>query len=59
MKILILLSFLGMANESTTTTQPATVKVTIKDAKALCKEQGKTGKDLVSCIKEKKTSDVE
>lgn len=32
---------------------PAAVKMTKKEAKAACKSEGKKGKDLKSCIKEK------
>ncbi len=33
---------------------PATPKMTTKDAKKTCKEEGKTGTDLIQCMKDKK-----
>jgi hypothetical protein len=59
MKIALLFSIFIFANEPTTTTVPpanreANETVTIKDAKAQCKEQGKTGKELLQCIKDLK-----
>lgn len=64
----LLFSALVFANEpvvkaETTTTQAEQVepvaktlnKMTVKDAKSACKEEGKTGKDLLECIKAKKS----
>jgi hypothetical protein len=59
MKILIsilLISNFSMAQEPTTTTVPANtqLKMTTKDAKKTCKEEGKKGAELIDCMKEKK-----
>ena len=59
MKILIsvlFLSNLAVAQEPTTTTVPANpqLKMTTKDAKKTCKEEGKKGAELIECMKEKK-----
>ena len=59
----IFLLALGLkAEDSKPKTQPGTMqtdeskKMTTKDAKKTCKELGKTGADLIQCMKEKKDS---
>lgn len=60
MKMMILAvtfaSSMVFANEPPPTTTPPAqpVKVTVKDAKKACKDEGKQGADLLKCIKEKK-----
>lgn len=62
----LLFSVAVFANEpagsvTTVTTQAPKVeaktlnKMTVKDAKLECKEEGKSGKDLLECIKAKKS----
>lgn len=49
------------ATATTVTTQAPKIeaktlnKMTVKDAKSECKEEGKSGKDLLECIKAKKS----
>ncbi len=40
---------------ATTTTLKTFNKMTVKDAKAECKDEGKSGKELLECIKAKKS----
>jgi hypothetical protein len=59
MKIIVsvlLLSTFSMAQEPTTTTVPANpqLKMTTKEAKKSCKDEGKKGAELIECMKEKK-----
>lgn len=37
-------------------TQAKKVKMTTSEAKELCKQEGKTGPDLIACLKEKQES---
>lgn len=59
----VFLLALGLkAEDSKPKAQPATAqsddskKMTTKDAKKTCKEMGKTGEELIQCMKEKKES---
>jgi hypothetical protein len=52
----ILLSVLVQAEEpkAAAPAAPTTPKMTTKDAKKTCKEEGKTGAELIQCMKDKK-----
>lgn len=57
-KILVLSIFIGnfalAADEAKPVAQPSEgTKITTKDAKKACKDEGKSGTDLLKCIKEK------
>lgn len=55
--IFLLIGNFAVAEESkpeTNDQKPQSTKMTTKDAKKTCKEQGKTGADLIECMKEKK-----
>ena len=52
--VFLALSSVSFAADTTTTTLPAPKQVTTKDAKKTCKVEGKTGLDLIQCMKEKK-----
>lgn len=58
MTIFAMISFSAFAEDDSDVEKQVTDqkqdKMTIRDAKALCKAEGKKGKDLVLCIKEKK-----
>ncbi len=41
-------------NEQSPTTTTPGPKITTKDAKKSCKDEGKTGADLIQCMKDKK-----
>jgi hypothetical protein len=57
-KIICLLFAVSVANAqeapSTTVPEAAAVKITTKDAKKECKDEGKKGPELIECIKAKK-----
>jgi hypothetical protein len=51
----VLFSILVKAEEpKVSAPAPAAPKMTTKDAKKTCKEEGKTGAELIQCMKDKK-----
>ena len=54
--VALMISNFATAQEPTTTTVPGKpqLKMTTKDAKKTCKEEGKKGAELIECMKEKK-----
>jgi len=59
MTLVLMTSLFALAQEKkdqpVPTTPPATQpKMTTRDAKKTCKEEGKTGVDLIQCMKDKK-----
>ena len=54
---ILMISFQAFAEESKQPQTPAPApqpKMTTRDAKKSCKDEGKTGADLVQCMKDKK-----